>query len=85
LYKQLEGEGRWQALLQVHNNRGNAIEMRRSILAQSLRIYVGGTSDDKRQASRYSPLHGRIMPRKALGKPFAQEIEVYGLISKDKK
>lgn len=85
LYRQLEGDGRWQALLEVHNNRGNAIEMRRSILAQSLRIYIGGTSDDKRVASQYSPLYGRIMPRKALGKPFAQEIEVYGLISKDKK
>ncbi|MCE2403165.1 hypothetical protein J4G08_20095 [Candidatus Poribacteria bacterium] len=85
LYKQLEGDGRWQAILEVHNNRGNAIEMRRSIVAQSLRIFVGGTSEDKRRVPQYSHLHGGIVQRKALSKPFAQEIEVYGLISKDKK
>ena len=85
VYKQLEGDGRWQAILEVQNNRGPAIEMRTTTVAQALRIYVGGTSDDKRKASQYSPLYGGIVPQRALGKPFAQEIEVYGFVSKDKK
>lgn len=85
VYQQIGGDGLWQAILEVENNRGPAIEMRRSIVAKALRIYVGGTSDDKRIASQYLPQYGAIVPRKALGKPFAKEIEVYGLVSKDKK
>ena len=40
LYKQLEGDGRWQAILVVHNNRGNAIEMRRSIVWHNHYVFL---------------------------------------------
>ena len=56
--------------------------MRRSIVTQALHIYVSGTTDDKRKAPQYSARYGAIVPHVALGKPFAQEIEVYGICIK---
>ena len=84
MYQKQQGDKLWQAVLQVENNRGPVIEMRRSIVTQALRIYVSGTSDDKRKAPQYSVRYGAVVPHVALGKPFAQEIEIYGFVSKDK-
>ena len=85
VYQKQQGNKLWQAVLQVENNRGPTIEMRRSIVTQALRIYVSGTTDDKRKAPQYSARYGAVVPHVALGKPFAQEIEIYGFVSKDKQ
>ena len=85
VYQKQQGDKLWQAVLQVENNRGPTIEMRRSIVTQALRIYVSGTTDDKRKAPQYSARYGAVVPHVALGKPFAQEIELYGFVSKDKQ
>ena len=83
VYQKQQGNKLWQAVLQVENNRGPTIEMRRSIVTQALRIYVSGTTDDKRKAPQYSARYGTVVPHVALGKPFAQEIELYGFVSKE--
>lgn len=85
VYKQLEGDGRWQGIMEVRNNRGPDIEMKMSIVTQALRIYVSGTTDDKRKAPQFSFRQGSGLSRKELGRPFAKELEVYGFISKDNK
>ncbi len=85
VYKKIEGEQRWPAILQIKNNRSNVIQMRRNFVTQALRIYVSGTKDDIRKAPLQSPRYDLIVQRKELGKPFIQEIEVYGFVTKDKK
>ncbi|MCG9129652.1 hypothetical protein JT359_18845 [Candidatus Poribacteria bacterium] len=83
VYHQLKGNKRWQALLEVKNNIGPDIEIRLGKVVQSLRIFVTGTQDDKRKAPQYSPRYGEILHRKALGKPYIHELELYGLKSKE--
>ncbi len=85
VYKQLEGDGRWQGIMEVRNNRGPDIEIKMSIVTQALRIYVSGTTDDKRKAPQFSFREGGGLSRKELGRPFAKELEVYGFKSKEKK
>ena len=85
VYQKIEGNQRWPAILQIQNNRSNVIQMRRSFVTEALRIYVSGTMEDKRQPPLLSPRHDLIVRHKGLGKPFIQEIEVYGFASKDKK
>jgi len=85
VYKQLEGDGRWQGFMELKNNRGPDIEMKMSTVTQALRIYVSGTTDDKRKAPQFSFQQGSGLSRKELGRPFAKELEVYGFKSKDKK
>lgn len=85
LYYQLPGNERWQAFLGVENHNGSVIEMRTSTVLQAIRIFVSGTKNDKRKAPQYSLKYGGITPQKALGKPFAHEIELYGFVSKDDK
>ena len=85
VYHQLKGNKRWQALLEIKNNVGPDIEMRLGKVVQALRIFVTGTQDDKRKAPQYSPRYGGIIPRRALGKPYIHELELYGLKSKEKE
>lgn len=84
VYEKLEGEGRWRAILQIQNNSRPVIAMRMSTVTEALRIYVSGTADDKPQAGQYDPRYGAIVPQIKLGRAFAHEIEVYGLVSKEK-
>lgn len=85
VYQQIQGGRKWQAILEIKNNRGPAIEARMSTVTKALRIYVSATSDDARQPPQFSQKHGGIVARKALGKVYAKEVEVYGFKSKDKK
>lgn len=84
VYEKLEGEGRWRAILQIQNNSGPVIAMRMSTVTAALRIYVSGTADDELKARKYDPRYGAIVPQIKLGRAFAHEIEVYGLVSKQK-
>lgn len=85
IFKRLEHTERSEAVAQVQNNRSSVIELRSTIVTNSLHIYVAGTSDDKRKTAEYSPRYGIIAPQRELGKPYAYEVEIYGFVSKDKK
>ncbi len=85
VYRKLQGDGRWQAILQIQNNGEPAIEMRMSTVTEALRIYVSGTADDSPTAGKYSPRYGAVVPQIKLGSAFAQEIEVYGFVSAGEK
>ena len=84
IYEKLEGAERWRAIQQIQNNESPVIERRVSIVTEALRIYVSGTTNDERQAGKYDPRYGAIVPQIKLGRAFAHEIEVYGLVSKEK-
>ena len=85
IHKKLEGEGRWAAFLQIQNNESPVIKARVSgVVTEAIRIYISGTTDDKKKASRYDPRRGAIVPQIALGRAFVHEIEIYGLVSKEK-
>ncbi|MDE0469526.1 MAG: hypothetical protein OYL97_20970 [Candidatus Poribacteria bacterium] len=86
IYEKLEGEGRWRAIMQIQNNESPIIKMRVSgVVTDAIRIYVSGTTDDEKQASRYDPRRGAIVPQIKLGRAFIHELEVYGLVSKGKQ
>ena len=86
IYEKLEGEGRWRAIMQIQNNESPIIKMRVSgVVTDAIRIYISGTTDDEKQASRYDPRRGAIVPQIKLGKAFIHELEVYGLVSKGKQ
>ena len=85
IYEKLEGEGRWRAIMQIQNNESPIIKMRiNAVVTDAIRIYVSGTTDDEKQASRYDPRRGAIVPQIKLGRPFIHELEVYGFVSKKK-
>lgn len=85
IYEKLEGEGRWRAILQVQNNDTPVIEARVSgVVTDAIRIYISGTTDDRKKANRYDPRRGVIVPQIALGRAFVHEIEVYGFVSKER-
>ncbi len=85
IYKKLEGEGRWHAIQQIEYNESPIIERRISgVVTDAIRIYISGTADDEKKASRYDPRRGRIVPQIKLGRAFIHELEVYGLVSKGK-
>jgi len=85
IYEKLEGEGRWRAFMQIQNNESRIIKMRVSgVVTEAIRIYISGTTDDEKQASRYDPRRGAIVPQIRLGRAFIHELEVYGLVSKGK-
>ena len=84
IYEKLEGEGRWRAILQVQNNSSPVIEARVSgVVTDAIRIYVSGTTDDKKKANAYDPRRGAIVPQIALGRAFVHELEIYGFVSKE--
>lgn len=86
IYEKLEGEGRWRAIMQVQNNESPIIKMRVSgVVTDAIRIYVSGTTDDEKQASRYDPRRGAIVPQIKLGRAFIHELEAYGFVSKEKQ
>ena len=85
IYQQIQGERKWQAILEIKNNRGPAIEARLSSVTQALRIFVSGTADDARLPPQFSPRYGEIVSRRAIAKAYAKEIEIYGFKSKGKK
>ena len=85
IYQQEQGGKKWQAIMEIKNNRGPAIEARLSSVTQALRIFVRATADDTRQPPLFSPRYGRIGSRKAIAKAYAKEVEIYGFKSKDKK
>ena len=85
VYEKLEGEGRWRAIQQVQNNDSHIIEMRVSgVVTDTIRIYISGTTDDKKKAGEYDPRRGAIVAYTVLGGAFIHELEVYGLVSKEK-
>ncbi len=84
VYEKLEGEGRWRAIQQIQNNESQIIEMRVSgVVTNAIRVYISGTTDDKKKANRYDPKRGAIVPQIALGRAFVHELEVYGFVSKE--
>lgn len=85
IYQQIQGGKKWQAILEIKNNRGSAIEARLSSVTQALRIFVSATTDDARLPPQFSPRYGEIVSRRAIAKAYAKEVEVYGFKSKDKK
>ena len=85
VYQQIQGGRKWQAILEIKNNRGPVIEARLSTVTKALRIFVSGTADDARQPPQFSPRYGGIVSRRAIAKAYAKEVEVYGFKSKDKK
>lgn len=85
VFKKIEGDQRWPAIMQIRNNRSNVIQLRRSFVTQAIRIYVSGTTEDKRQTPLIATRHDLIVRHKGLGNPFVQEFEVYGFVSKDRK
>ena len=86
VYEKLEGEGRWRAIMQIQNNESPVIKMRVSgVVTDAIRIYISGTTDDEKKASQYDPRRGAIVPQIKLGRAFIHELEVYGLVSKEKQ
>ena len=83
VFQKLEHNERSQAIAQIQNNRSNKIEMKTTVVTEVLHIFVGGTLADKRKTTEYSPRYGVIIPQKDLGKPFVQELEIYGFVPKD--
>ena len=86
IYEKLEGEGRWRAVMQIQNNESPIIKMRVSgVVTDAIRIYITATTDDEKRASQYDPRRGVIVPQMSLGRAFIHELEVYGLVSKEKQ
>ena len=85
VFQKVDGGRRWPVIFKIDNNRSNVIEMRKSFVTDEFRIFVKGTKDDKRQPIQQSLQFDQIVPQRRIGKPFVQEIEVYGFVSKDKK
>ena len=85
IYEKLEGEGRWRAILQVQNNESPIIESRVSgVVTEAIRIYISGTTEDRKKAGEWDPRRGGIVAYTVLGKAFIHELEVYGFVSKEK-
>ena len=85
IYEKMEGEGRWRAIMQIQNNESPVIKMRvNAVVTDAIRIYISGTTDDEKKASQYDPRRGAIVPQIKLGRAFIHELEVYGLVSKEK-
>ena len=86
IYEKMEGEGRWRAIMQIQNNESPVIKMRvNAVVTDAIRIYISGTTDDEKKANRYDPRRGTIVPQIKLGRAFIHELEVYGLVSKEKQ
>ena len=86
VYEKLEGEGRWRAIMQIQNNESPVIKMRvNGVVTDAIRVYISGTADDRKKANRYDARRGVIIPQIALGRAFIHELEVYGLVSKEKQ
>jgi hypothetical protein len=85
VYEKLEGEGRWRAIQQIQNNDSPVIVMRISsgVVTDAIRIYISGTTEDKKKAGEYDPRRGAIVAYTVLGNAFIHELEVYGLVSKE--
>ena len=84
VYEKLEGEGRWRAVMQIQNNSSPVIEMRVSgVVTDAIRVYISGTTDDRKKPGEYDPRRGAIISHIALGRAFIHELEVYGLVSKE--
>ena len=84
VYEKLEGEGRWRAIQQIQNNDSPVIEMRFSaVVTDTIRIYISGTTEDKKKAGEFDPRRGAIVAYTVLGKAFIHELEVYGYVSKE--
>ena len=85
IYEKLEGEGRWHVIHQIEYNDSPVIEMRVSgVVTEAIRIYITGTTDEERKAGTYDPSLGAFVSRRTLGRAFIHELEVYGLVSKEK-
>ncbi len=72
------GEGNWQKLKTVNNNRADNLELRVTTATDRIRFRIGGTSDDQRVAGRITPLTGRVVPQRRWARKRAAEIELYG-------
>ena len=84
IYKKLEGEGRWHAIQSIQNSESPVVDLRLSgVVTDAIRIYISGTTDDKKKANQYDPRRGAIVPQIQFGRPFVHELEVYGFVSKE--
>ena len=63
VYESLGGEGNWRKIEQIKNNDEPTIDMRVSVITDSIRFRVGGTSDDKRIAGQYDPRYDAVRNR----------------------
>ncbi len=85
IYEKLEDEAHWRAILQVQNNDSPVIEARVSgAVTDTIRIYISGTTEDKKKAGEWDPRRGGIVAYTVLGRAFIHELEVYGFVSKEK-
>lgn len=82
VYEGLGSEGNWRKIKQVKNNKQPTIDIRVRTVTNTIRLRVGGTSEDKRVAGTYDPHYNAITGRLQRGRPFAQEIELYGFADK---
>lgn len=85
VYQKLEGEKRWRLIQRIWDNQSPVIDLRLHIVTEGLRIYISGTTDDKRKPPQYDPKRGEFRRQTTLGRAFAHEIEIYGLVSKEKE
>ena len=53
------------------------------VVTDAIRIYISGTTDDEKEASKYDPRRGAIVPQIRLDRAFIHELEVYGFVSKE--
>jgi hypothetical protein len=82
VYEGLGSEGNWRKIKQVKNNKQPTIDIRVRTVTDTIRFRVGGTSDDRRVAGAYDPRYDAITAQVKRGRPFAQEIELYGFADK---
>lgn len=82
VYEGLGSDGNWRKIQQVKNNTQPTIDIRVRAVTKTIRFRVGGTSDDRRAAGTYDPRYDAITGRIERGRPFAQEIELYGFADK---
>ena len=82
VYAGLGGEGDWRKIKQVKNSRESTMDLRINAVTDRIRLRIGGTFDDQRVAGAYSAQRHAITSQRKLGKPMAQEIELYGFADK---
>ena len=78
IYQSRVGEGNWQKIRVVENNRLRDLDLRVTATTESVRFRIGGTLEDQRAASRIDSFTGRVTPQRKRAPRRAGEIELYG-------
>ena len=88
VYAGLGNADSWRKIQKIKDNQGTTIDFRATCVTDAVRFRIGGTLDDKRvgkdfrSATSLDPNVRRYSGIKR-GHPYAQEIELYGLIDVD--